>query len=73
MKPTLLFCSFAADFGCEESTVEGGSELRLWTVNGKAVGSATCDLIINCLDFSNAPEGVAVNVIATGLSNGAVR
>lgn len=50
-----------------------GSTLHLWTVNGRPVKSAMCDHVINCVDFSRAPEGVSVNLIATGLSNGAIR
>ena len=57
----------------EESTVEEGSVMKLWTVNGKFIGQVTCEHMINCLEFSAAPEGISVNVIATGLSNGAIR
>ena len=45
----------------------------LWTVNGRFIGHVTCEHMISCLDFSGAPEGISVNVIATGLSNGAIR
>ena len=31
------------------------------------------DLYVNCLAFSNAPEGLSVNVIAGGLESGLVR
>ena len=47
--------------------------MNLWTVNGRFVGLVTCEHMINCLEFSSAPEGMSVNVIATGLSNGAIR
>lgn len=57
----------------EESTVEEGSVMKLWTVNGRFIGQVTCEHMINCLEFSAAPEGISVNVIATGLSNGAIR
>lgn len=50
-----------------------GSMLYLWTVNGRPVAHTKCDHMISCVDFSRAPEGVSVNVIATGLSNGAIR
>lgn len=57
----------------EESTIEEGSVIKLWTVNGRFIGQASCEYLINCLEFSAAPEGISVNVIATGLSNGAIR
>ncbi|KAJ7352935.1 endosome to lysosome transport via multivesicular body sorting pathway [Desmophyllum pertusum] len=57
----------------EESTMEDGSVMKLWTVNGRFIGHVTCEHMINCLEFSAAPEGISVNVIATGLSNGAIR
>ncbi|XP_022782202.1 lysosomal-trafficking regulator-like isoform X2 [Stylophora pistillata] len=57
----------------EESTIEEGSVIKLWTVNGRFISQAPCELLINCLEFSAAPEGISVNVIATGLSNGAIR
>ena len=47
--------------------------MRLWTVNGRSIGEVPCEYMINCLEFSSAPEGISVNVIATGLSNGAIR
>ena len=47
--------------------------MKLWTVNGRFIGHVTCEHMINCLEFSSAPEGMSVNVIATGLSNGAIR
>ncbi|XP_048586036.1 lysosomal-trafficking regulator isoform X2 [Nematostella vectensis] len=56
-----------------ESVGEEESDLYLWTVNGRPIAHKTCEITINCLDFSRAPEGLSVNVIATGLSNGAIR
>ncbi|XP_044275947.1 lysosomal-trafficking regulator isoform X2 [Varanus komodoensis] len=54
-------------------SVGGGSDLRLWTVNGDLVGHVHCREIIYSVAFSNQPEGVSVNVIAGGLENGVVR
>ncbi|XP_004691083.1 PREDICTED: lysosomal-trafficking regulator [Condylura cristata] len=51
----------------------GGSDLRLWTVNGDLVGHVHCRENICSVAFSNQPEGVSVNVIAGGLENGVVR
>lgn len=53
--------------------VGGGSDLRLWTVNGDLVGHVHCREIICSVAFSNQPEGVSINVIAGGLENGVVR
>uniref|UniRef100_A0A8C5M6R0 Lysosomal trafficking regulator n=1 Tax=Leptobrachium leishanense TaxID=445787 RepID=A0A8C5M6R0_9ANUR len=54
-------------------SVGGGSDLRLWTVNGDLVGHVHCREIICSVAFSNQPEGTSVNVIAGGLENGVVR
>ncbi|XP_052428937.1 lysosomal-trafficking regulator isoform X2 [Carassius gibelio] len=54
-------------------SVGGGSDLRLWTINGDLIGHVHCREIICSLAFSNQPEGVSVNVIAGGLENGVVR
>ncbi|XP_007551564.1 lysosomal-trafficking regulator isoform X1 [Poecilia formosa] len=51
----------------------GGSDLRLWTVNGDLIGHVHCRETICSVAFSNQPEGVSVNVIAGGLENGVVR
>ncbi|XP_060781470.1 lysosomal-trafficking regulator isoform X4 [Neoarius graeffei] len=54
-------------------SVGGGSDLRLWTVNGDLIGHVHCRENICSIAFSNQPEGVSVNVIAGGLHNGVVR
>uniref|UniRef100_A0A673MI84 Lysosomal-trafficking regulator-like n=1 Tax=Sinocyclocheilus rhinocerous TaxID=307959 RepID=A0A673MI84_9TELE len=54
-------------------SVGGGSDLRLWTINGDLIGHVHCREIICSVAFSNQPEGVSVNVIAGGLENGVVR
>ncbi|KAM6997778.1 LOW QUALITY PROTEIN: lysosomal-trafficking regulator [Tautogolabrus adspersus] len=54
-------------------SVGGGSDLRLWTVNGDLIGHVHCREIICSVAFSNQPEGISVNVIAGGLENGVVR
>ncbi|XP_053476690.1 lysosomal-trafficking regulator isoform X6 [Ictalurus furcatus] len=54
-------------------SVGGGSDLRLWTVNGDLIGHVHCRENICSVAFSNQPEGVSVNVIAGGLHNGVVR
>uniref|UniRef100_A0A673CN00 Lysosomal trafficking regulator n=1 Tax=Sphaeramia orbicularis TaxID=375764 RepID=A0A673CN00_9TELE len=54
-------------------SVGGGSDLRLWTVNGDLIGHVHCREIICSVAFSNQTEGVSVNVIAGGLENGVVR
>lgn len=69
----IVTVSHTMSYISEESTVEEGSVMNMWTVNGKFIGQVTCEHMINCLEFSAAPEGISVNVIATGLSNGAIR
>uniref|UniRef100_A0A8C1V4V9 Lysosomal trafficking regulator n=1 Tax=Cyprinus carpio TaxID=7962 RepID=A0A8C1V4V9_CYPCA len=54
-------------------SVGGGSDLRLWTINGDLIGHVHCREIICSVAFSNQPEGMSVNVIAGGLENGVVR
>ncbi|KAM4040946.1 lysosomal-trafficking regulator isoform 3-T3 [Anomaloglossus baeobatrachus] len=54
-------------------SVGGGSDLRLWTVNGELIGHVHCREIVSCIAFSNQPEGISVNVVAGGLENGGVR
>ncbi|XP_076389629.1 lysosomal-trafficking regulator mauve isoform X1 [Megachile rotundata] len=49
------------------------SELKIFTINARAVGSVLSRRRITALCYSNAPEGVSVNVIATGLDNGVIR
>ncbi|XP_014603828.1 PREDICTED: lysosomal-trafficking regulator isoform X1 [Polistes canadensis] len=49
------------------------SELRVYTINARSVGSILSKARITALCYSNAPEGVSVNVVATGLDNGVIR
>lgn len=49
------------------------SELRVYTINSRPVGSVISRRRMTALCYSNAPEGVSVNVIATGLDNGVIR
>ncbi|XP_036091506.1 lysosomal-trafficking regulator isoform X4 [Rousettus aegyptiacus] len=51
----------------------GGSDLRLWTVNGDLVGHVHCRERVCSVAFSNQPEGVSINVVAGGLESGVVR
>ncbi|XP_017760097.1 PREDICTED: lysosomal-trafficking regulator isoform X2 [Eufriesea mexicana] len=56
-----------------ENTSSSQSELKVFTINARAVGSVLSRKKITALCYSNAPEGVSVNVIATGLDNGVIR
>ena len=47
--------------------------LRLWTVNGSLVTKAEVHSAITLLSYTSAPEGVFVNVVIGGLSNGSIR
>lgn len=55
------------------NVISNQSELRVYTVNARHVGSILSRRRITALCYSNAPEGVSVNVIATGLDNGLIR
>ncbi|XP_034250095.1 lysosomal-trafficking regulator isoform X2 [Thrips palmi] len=50
-----------------------GSSLSLHTVNAALVGTVNISEQITAVCFSTAPEGLSVNVIATGLFNGSIR
>lgn len=56
-----------------ENSTENKSELRVFTINARPVGTVLSRRRITALCYSNAPEGVSVNVIATGLDNGVIR
>jgi lysosomal-trafficking regulator len=45
---------------------ENFSTLSLFTINGNLVSSRRCEPPIDAVTFSTSPEGVAVNVVATG-------
>lgn len=57
----------------EGNAIADQSELRVYTINARAVGAVLSRRRITALCYSNAPEGVSVNVIATGLDNGMIR
>lgn len=50
-----------------------GSLLKLCDINGSSITTCTCDHSITCLAYTNLPEGISINAIAGGLSNGNVR
>ncbi|XP_057327101.1 lysosomal-trafficking regulator [Microplitis mediator] len=56
-----------------ENNFDHQSQLKVFTINAKSVGSVLSRRRITALCYSNAPEGVSVNVIATGLDNGVIR
>ncbi|XP_078037136.1 lysosomal-trafficking regulator mauve isoform X2 [Augochlora pura] len=56
-----------------ENASSSQSELKVFTINARPVGSVLSRRKITSLCYSNAPEGVSVNVIATGLVNGVIR
>ncbi|KAK9508246.1 hypothetical protein O3M35_007946 [Rhynocoris fuscipes] len=49
------------------------SNLRLHSINATLVGSITTSEQITSLCFSTAPEGISVNVVAAGMSDGSIR
>ncbi|VVC33396.1 Hypothetical protein CINCED_3A019913 [Cinara cedri] len=51
----------------------GKSIMTLQTINASYIGSIESDKKITAVCFSNAPEGISVNSIATGLEDGSVK
>jgi WD40 repeat protein len=52
---------------CSSPPVENNfSALALFTINGNLVSSQKCEPPVDSITFSSSPEGIAVNVIATG-------
>lgn len=49
------------------------SVLRLYTINGALVDSAVTPAPVTALAFTSAPEGTAINVIATSMADGVIR
>ncbi|XP_026675054.1 lysosomal-trafficking regulator isoform X2 [Ceratina calcarata] len=56
-----------------EDASSSHSQLKVFTINARPVGSVLSRRRITALCYSNAPEGASVNVIATGLDNGVIR
>lgn len=52
--------------GCE-------SILNLHTINASFVASTSIKAVVTSICYSSAPEGISINVIACGLSNGVIR
>ncbi|XP_046418983.1 lysosomal-trafficking regulator isoform X1 [Neodiprion fabricii] len=57
----------------EDAVTSNTSELSVYTINARPVGTIVSRRRMTALCYSNAPEGVSVNVIATGLDNGVIR
>lgn len=57
----------------ENNATADRSELRVYTINARAVGSISSKKRVTALCYSSAPEGISINVIATGLDNGIIR
>merc|ERR1739842_72645 len=67
MRETLGDWASVSPVGC------GASVLRLYTINGALVDSVVTPAAVTAITFSQAPEGTAVNVIATSLADGVIR
>ncbi|XP_057369283.1 lysosomal-trafficking regulator-like [Daphnia carinata] len=62
-----------ADIACAVNLDDQQSRLELRSVNGHLIGMTTTNPLITSLCFSSAPEGISINVVAAGLSNGRIR
>ncbi|KAK8729285.1 hypothetical protein OTU49_008738, partial [Cherax quadricarinatus] len=67
MSETLGDWASVSPLGCAASV------LRLYTINGALVDSAVTPAPVTAITFSSAPEGTAINVIATSLVDGVIR
>ncbi|XP_077300705.1 lysosomal-trafficking regulator mauve [Arctopsyche grandis] len=57
----------------EDSTRKCKSKIRVSTINGMLVGEVKIVEQVNCICYSNAQEGISVNVIVVGLETGSIR
>jgi len=57
----------------EDTVAPTGCVLSLWSINGTLVNRIKIESEVTCLTYTTAPEGVYVNVIATGMRDGNVR
>ncbi|XP_051169183.1 lysosomal-trafficking regulator isoform X2 [Leptopilina boulardi] len=67
---------FAVSFNVSRNTDNDSSiqsVLKVYTINARNIGTIKSQIKISALSYSNAPEGISVNVIATGLENGIIR
>ena len=71
----ISYCFDLAPPTGEESAAgtSSGCVLRLWSINGTLVNKMCVESEITCLAYTTAPEGVYVNVIATGMKDGRIR
>jgi len=49
------------------------SVVYVHTINGSLIGYINCHTQVTAVTYSNAPEGVSVNVIVVGMSDGLIR
>ncbi len=47
--------------------------LRLWTINGRKIERTHVEVMVHCLSYTAAPEGLYVNALIGGLANGNIR
>jgi lysosomal-trafficking regulator len=50
-----------------------GSSMMVNTINGTVIGHVKTETKITAVCYSTAPEGLSINVIATGFMNGIIR
>lgn len=57
----------------KQSLTKYRSKISVHTINGISVGTVRVVEKVCCICYSNAPEGISVNVIAVGLETGSIR
>lgn len=57
----------------EQSESSVSSIVYVHTINGSLVGFVNCHSQVTAVCYSNAPEGISINVIVVGLADGLIR
>lgn len=65
--------STASSTSSEQSESSVSSIVYVHTINGSLVGFVNCHSQVTAVCYSNAPEGVSINVIVVGLADGLIR
>ncbi len=64
----IVLCALFTSTGMASSCM-----LRLWTINGKLIDRTHVEVMVHCLSYTAAPEGLYINALIGGLANGNIR
>lgn len=65
--------AFSTTSSRQDDQLSKSSVIYVHTINGSLVGFVNCDTQVTAVCYSQAPEGISVNVIVAGLANGLIR